>query len=281
MAKFTIIGDSCANIYERELPKSNKYDLHIAPLTLTVNGKDYVDNQDLDTRELVTAVNTYKGVPKTACPSPEAFYSLMEKSDNIICILLSSKLSGTYASCMTAANDIKEKYPNKKLFVMDTLSACMGLDFIITRCIELIETGEYTFDELTVKLEEVRRNTRVRFLLYDLGNLIKNGRLSKVAGAVLNTMKIKLVCGDDGAGEIKKYAMALGVRRGLGSLADLPHKDKLAPEKTIMIGHVYNEEDAGFIKSALVKHGYNNVSIRKMRGVSSIYAADKGIVIAY
>ena len=277
--EFTIIADSCCSIYERDF-QGDKFEFHVAPLTLNVGDKEFIDDENLEPRGLVDAINSYKGCPKSACPSPEQFFKLMEKGDNIIVILLSSKLSGTHASCMVAAAEIRAKFPNKKLFIMDTLSACMGLDLIVRKCRDLIESG-LSFDEVVAKLEEARKNTRVRFLLYDLGNLIKNGRLNKMMGKILNTAKIKLVCGDDGAGEIKKYAMALGIRRGMQTLAEFPKKDKAPLDAPILIGHVFNPQDAELVKATMSGFGYKNIQTQVMRGVSCLYAADKGIVIAY
>lgn len=262
--------------------KSEKYDFYVAPLTLTVGETDFVDDEILNTKMLVNAINASKAAPKTACPSPDAFYELMEKSDNIIVITISSKLSGTHQSAMAAGADIMLKYPNKKLFIFDSLSACAGQDFIVSRVCEMVESGEYTFDQITEELPKIRKHTRVRFLLHDLGNLIKNGRMNKIVGKILNTAKIKLLCGDDGNGEIKKYGMCLGFKRGIHSLAEYPKRDGVTEEMPIMVSHVYNDTDVDALVSILKnKFGFKNITTRLTRGVSSLYAADKGIVIAY
>ena len=279
--KYTVIADTCCSLFPKDI-KSPKIDFHVVPLTLIVDDKEYLDDEKLDTAKFISIMNASKNAARSACPSPEAFYEIMEKSDNIIVVALSSKLSGTHASAVQAAELTKKNFPNKKVFVYDTLSAAAGLDFICLRLCEAIESDSVkSFDEATAKLEEICKKTRVRFLLQDLGNLAKNGRLSKMASKVLTTVKIKLICGDDGNGEIKKYGMAIGTRRGLNNLAELPAKE-IEKDMPIIIRHVHNKEDADYLLDVLKsKHGFKNIDVRLMRGLSSLYAADKGIVIAY
>ena len=280
--KYTIIADSCCNLFSKDL-NSDKIDFHVVPLTLTLGEEEFVDAEDFDTKVFVEKMVSSKASAKSACPSPEAFAEIMRKGENIIVLTLSSKLSGTYASAMAAAEMMKTEFPDKKLFVLDTLTAAVGLDFMLYKLRDLIEGGEYSYDEITVKIAEMRSQTRVRFLLQDLSNLVKNGRMSKVVGKILTTAKIKLVCGDDGQGEIKKFSMALGTRRGLMAMADLPGQDLGGDvDAPIMITHVHNEEDANLVKDLLEsKFGFKNITLRIMRGISSLYSSDKGMAIAY
>jgi DegV family protein with EDD domain len=279
--KYTIIADSCCNLFPRDL-ESEKINFNVVPLTLILGEEEFIDDESLDAKVFVEKMNNCKVCAKSACPAPEAFAEIMRKNDNIIAVLLSSKLSGTYASAMTAAEMVKNEQPDKKIFILDTLSAAAGLDHILYRLKELIERDEYSFDEIANKITEIRTTTRVKFLLQDIGNLVKNGRMNKLMGRVLSTVKIKFICGDDYHGGIKKYAMAIGTKRGLNVMAAMPAEALPDRHSPISVTHVHNEEDASFIRSVWEKKfGFKNVGIRVMRGLSSLYAADKGIVIAY
>lgn len=278
--KYTIIADSCASLFPKDL-NCDKIDFHVVPLTLIAGGKEFIDDEKIDVAGFIDVMNASKTCAKSACPNPDAYLSIMEKADNIIVVALSSKLSGTHASAAQAAERLRESHPEKKVYVQDTLSAATGLDLICSKLRDAILAEDLTFDEAVAKVQEISRATKVRFLLQNLQNLVKNGRLSKVAGAVLSTIKIKLICGDDGAGEIKKYGMALGTKRGLMSLAELPVRDKVAFDAPIFINHVLNEPDAKFLRDTLTGKGFTNIVVREFRGLSSLYAADKGIVMAY
>jgi len=279
--KYTLIADSCCDLFSKDL-NSAKIDFHVAPLTLILGEEEYVDDETLDTAVFLEKMKEFKGCPRSGCPSPETFAGLMRKGDNVIVITLSSKLSGTYASAMTAAEIVKKEFPNKKLFVLDSLTAAAGLNHMFIKLRDLIEKGNHSFDELTVKLTELRSQTRVRFLLQDFSTLIKNGRMSAAIGRILATAKIKLICGDDGQGEIRKYSMSLGTRRGLQAMAAMPAAAQVPVDMHIEITHVNNQDDASFLKGVLEKNfGFKSITVRGMRGVSSIYASDRGVVIAY
>jgi len=277
--KYTIIADSCCDLFPKDL-NTKIIDFHVVPITLIIGEEEIIDDEGLDTDVFVEKMKANKTCPRTACPSPEAFAEVMRQGDNIIIVTISAKLSATYASAMMAAEMIKKEYPDKKLFVLDSMTAAAGTGHILLRLKELIECNQYSFDEITVKIGEITRQTRTRFLLQDLTNLIKNGRLGKVVGTILNTAKIKLICGDNGAGEIKKYGMCLSTRKGLANLADMVGKEKNVD--SITITHVNNEEDASFLKRLLEsRFGFKNIRTRLMRGTASLYAAAQGIVIAY
>ena len=282
--KYTVIADSCCDLFSKDL-NSPKINFHVVPMTLIIGEDEYVDDESLDTAMFLEKMKASKTCPRTACPSPEAFAEIMRSSDNIIIVTLSAKLSGTHASAMLAAEMIKTESPNKKLFVLDTLTASAGVSQILFKLKDLIECGEHGFDEITVRIGEFAHQTRTRFLLQDLTNLIKNGRMGKVVGTILNTAKIKLICGDNGAGEIKKCGMALSIKKGMQTLAEMSGKDLKIIGADIMapitIAHSHNEEDASFLKRILEsKFGFKNIRILLMRGTATLYAADKGIVIA-
>jgi len=279
MNKITIIADSCCNLFEKDL-KGDKINFHVVPLTLVLGSEEFLDDEKLDTQKFVDKMNNSKACPHSACPNPDAFYEIMKKNDNIIVVTLSSKLSATHASAIQAVEMLKQSYPDKKVHVLDTLSAAAGLDYICFKIRDLVKEGK-SYDEIIGQLDEIRKNTRVRFLLQNLDNLIKNGRLNKVVGKILTTAKIKLICGDDGEGEIKKFGMAMGVKKGLEKLGELPTSDGVTSDMPILITHVHNKSDADFLHDLFKSKGFTNIDVRLMRGISSLYAADKGIVIAY
>ena len=282
--KYTIIADSGCDL-KTAYVQSSKLNFTTVPLFITIDGKDYIDDETLETRELLSVMKGSKGAPKTACPSPYVFAEEMRKgNENIICVTLSSKLSGSYNSARLAAETVGKEDPGKKIFVLDSLSASAGMAVIIQKLIELIECDLYSFGEIIKKIEKIRSGTRTRFLLHDLANLIKTGRMSKIKGIIASVLKIKLICGEKGAGEIEQFGKAIGTKKSLQLLSECP-KDKVEAEGnglTVAISHCHNEEDAGFLKSLLEsRFGLKQIKILLMRGLASFYANDKGLVLAY
>ena len=274
--KWTLIADSCCDLRDEDLTDEN-VTFKTVPLVLTLGNDDFVDDETLDTGAFIPKMRAAKTL-RSACPSPEAFMQHMRDNDNIIIVTLSSKLSGTHQSATLAVEQIKSEFPNKKVFLLDSLSACAGMASILFRTKDLIDKG-LTFDEVTAKLPDIRSKTRVRFLLQDLSNLVKTGRLGRIVGALVGITPLKLVCGDDGQGEIKKFGAALGTRKGLLKLSDFATDTE--NNSQVVIAHAHNEPDASFLKALLEKLGVKNIKTVLMRGVSTFYANDRGVVLAY
>lgn len=282
--KYTIIADSSCDLKMGDI-NSSKLSFATVPLSIIINGKEVIDEETLDTKELVKAMKTNQSKPMTSCPSPDAFAEEMRKgNDNIFCITISSKISGTFNSASLAAGIVKSEDPKKNIFVLDSLSASGGIAIIIYELVKLIESEKYTFEEITAKISEIRSNTRVRFQLQDFGNLIKTGRMSKVKAIIASLLNLKVICGDNGDGEIKQCANALGTKKTLGIMSDFL-KDKMEAKDInlpVGISHCHNEEDAGYLKSLIEsKFGLKNIKIFCMRGLATFYANEKGLLLAY
>ena len=280
--KYTLIADSGCDLYDKDLT-SSKIDFYTVPLTIMLGDTEVVDEEDLDTKDLVARMKENKKAPRTACPSPEAFAEKMGKGDNIICVTLSSKVSGTYNSARLAAETVQAEKPDKKIFILDSLSASAGITIILYELKRLIEGGGLTFEQIVEKITAYRDSISIRFLLQDLGNLIKTGRMSKVAGIIAATLVIKPIFMDN-AGEIGLCTKCIGTKKALATLSDMPAEKvkELGNDLPLWIAHCFNDEDANTLKELLVsKYGLTNITIRRMRGLASFYANEKGLLMAY
>lgn len=281
--KYTIIADSCCDLFAADT-STEKITFVTAPLTICVGEKDFFDDESLDVNELVAAMKANTSAPKTACPSPEMFADGMKNGDNIFCVTLSSKLSGSYNSARLAADNVKQDNPGKNIFVIDSCSASAGMILIVNKLVELIESDKLTFEQIVSKITAFRNATRVRFVLHDLGNLIKAGRMSKVIGLVASVLNIKPILGDDGKGEIKMCRKVLGTKKAMAAMSEYPAEKAIAEglDIPIVITHCMNEEDAGLLSNLLkIKLGLTNIKVYLMRGLSSFYASHKGLILAY
>ena len=280
--KYTLIADSGCDLFNKDL-KSDKFDFYTVPLTIRLGDTEIVDEEDLDLAELVKKMKENKKAPSTACPSPEAFAEEMRKGNNIICVTLSSKVSGTYNSARLGAEIVQSEYPNKKIFILDSLSASAGMTILLHELKRLIEKGDLTFEETVEQITTYRDHTSIRFLLQDLGNLIKTGRMSKVAGLIAATLVIKPIFMNNN-GEIGLCTKCIGTKKALATLSEFPAQKakEYGVDTPVLIAHCFNEEDAKILKELLkTKHNLTNIKIRSMRGLASFYANEKGILMAF
>jgi len=281
MKKLTIISDSCCDLKSADLT-NDIIDFVTVPISYSLGGVNYQDDENNDVPALVIKMKESKQAPKSACPPPETFADVMRRAQtkHILVITISTGLSGTFNSARLAAETVTAEMPDKKIFVFDSYTAAAGLARVILKTVDLVKHGD-DFDTICAKLPEIRSRTRTRFLLNDLSTLVKTGRMSKVLGLITSVIPLKLICGDNGAGEIVKHKQVLGLKKGLNVMAELPGNEKTAQDELIVISHCNNLEGAGIIKTLLDKFGFKNIKTLIMRGIATFFANDKGITMAY
>lgn len=117
------------------------------------------------------------------------FESLLKTGKDVLHVTLSSGLSGTYNSACIAAEDLKEKYPNQKIYVVDSLAASSGYGLIMDKLADLRDGG-MSIDELYKWVEDNKRKMHHWFFATDLTFFVKGGRVSKVSGLVGTVLNI-------------------------------------------------------------------------------------------
>ncbi len=156
----------------------------------------------------------------SACPSVEEYAEQMRRCDACIVVTLSGKLSGSYNSARVARDMVLEESPGKQIHILDSESASAGELRLALYLKELIDAGE-DFDTVVEKSTRFMESMRTLFVLEDLGNLVKNGRLNKVSGIVASVLSLCPIMSDDGHGEIRMAAKARGMKQALMKLTSL------------------------------------------------------------
>ncbi len=119
-----IVSDSSCEIRELERPAPG-VQFALVPFKIRVGEREYVDLPTLNTHQMLQAMTDYNGASTTACPSPEEWAEYFLQADNVFAFTISSNLSGSYNAAMAARTMVLEEHPEKKIFVLDTLS-CSG-----------------------------------------------------------------------------------------------------------------------------------------------------------
>jgi DegV family protein with EDD domain len=117
------------------------------------------------------------------------FETFLKEGKDILHLTLSSGISGTYNSACVARDELLEKYPNRKLYVIDSLAASSGYGLLMDRLADMRDHGK-SIDELRDWTEEHKLNLNHWFFTSDLTYLIKGGRVSKVSGFIGNMLSI-------------------------------------------------------------------------------------------
>lgn len=275
---YKIIVDSCG-----ELPAKLKESRHFETVSLEifVDGYRIVDDESFDQAEFLKKMRECSECPKSACPSPEAYMEAFEGAEEVYVVTLSSHLSGSYNSAELAKMLYLEKHPNKKIEVIDSRSAAAGQTLIAMKLMEEKEAGT-NFEETAERIRKFRDRLKTKFVLETLDNLRKNGRLSNITAALCSVLNIKpVMCGVEG--QIEKLDQARGMTKALLKMIRYIEEDITdAKNRIFAITHCNCKERAEFVRDEVLKRvPFRDVVIVDAAGVSSMYANDGGIVVAY
>lgn len=276
---YCIVCDSCTDITSEDKKRGC---FAMVPLTIHVDGRDFIDDETFDQQEFLEAVRNSSGELKSSCPAPEAYMEAYKKADDIYVVTLSANLSGSYNSAMLAAKLYEEEYGKKNIHVVDSCSASSGQYLIAMKLEELAGSG-MAFDEVVKEAESYRDSMETYFTLETLEVLRRNGRLSKVQAVLASALNIKPVMGATPEGEIIKKAQSRGMKKALTKMAELVGDEgKDLASKTAVIAHCNCLSRAKeFEQMLLLKAPFKKTKIIDTCGISSLYACDGGIILSF
>lgn len=214
-----IIIDSAADITAAEAEAKN---LEIIPLKTLFNGVEYRDGVDLTSEEFYEKLIESDELPTTSQITPFEYGQCFEKAvaagDEVLCLVLSSKLSGCYQSAVIASEDF-----DGKVTVVDTLNATIGEHVLIDLAVRLRDEGK-SVSEIADTLNEMKHKVRLIALVDTLEYLRKGGRLSAAAAVVGELLSIKPVIAIE-KGEVVVLGKARGSKNANNKLTQLIQKE--------------------------------------------------------
>ncbi len=273
-----IIGDSCFD-FNDDLKKIEN--ISTVPLTINVDGKEFKD-ENIDSKELIGLMKKSESSPKTASPAPNDFMKAYEGEESIFVVTLSSQLSGTYNSAMLAKKMFLEKATDKFIHVFDSLSASIAETLIGMKVLELAKEG-HKESEIVDKVNQYISEMKTFFLLESLENLIKAGRINKVVGKLATAFSIKpIMCATD-KGTINMVERVRGSKKAFRRLVEvIGERGEKLEEKVLGIAHCNCLEKALELKKEIMeKYNFKDIIIVETAGISTVYAYDGGIIIAF
>lgn len=185
--KVAVLTDSTAYI-PSELRK--KYNIHLVYLSVVFDDKSYREEVDITTTEFYEKMRGAKELPTTSQPSVgqilEKYEELADEYDAVISIHLSSKISGTYQAAVSAGKIVE----GIKVYTYDSEYSCMVQGFYVLEAAQMAQQGKSP-EEILARLEDIKQSVKAYFMVDDLTNLQKGGRLSNAQALIGSMLKIK------------------------------------------------------------------------------------------
>jgi len=264
MDDFVILTDSCCDMTARMAA-----DLELEVLPLSLNMEDRVYHNYLDGREIgfqdfyarlrAGALATTSAI--SVGVFDEAMRKILDSGRDVLYLAFSSALSTTYQSAVIAADDLREAYPGRKIFVVDTLSASLGQGLLVYLCVQEKRKGK-TIDQVHVFAEETKAKVCHWFTVDDLNHLKRGGRVSAATALVGTMLSIKPVLHVDDEGHLINIGKARGRQSSLKALVDKMEKTVTeAGKQTVFISHGDCLEDAEAV-AQMVRERFGTQDIR-------------------
>lgn len=254
--KYKIVTDSCADV---NLDMIKKYDLEVLPFEITMGEETFMHYPDFREMSFETFYNKLKDgyMASTSQITPfkyvEYLEPLLKAGEDVLYICFSSGLSGSYQSSLVAVNELREKYPQRKIVSIDSLSACGGETLLVYDACINREQGMSL--ELNAEwLEANKKHIAHQFTVETLTYLWRGGRVSKTTAVVGDALKIKPILHVDDEGHLGKIGQAHGRRKSIKTLVDNMKKTVIDPQnQVIFISYGAYEEDAQLLKHKVEK----------------------------
>jgi DegV family protein with EDD domain len=273
-----LVADSGADI-SKELTESENCTFSRVPLNLQVEDTVYVDDENLDLNGYLEHMESSAAAVKTSAPSPSLFFEKFKLGDSVFVVTLSSALSATYQSAVSAKDMYIEEYGKKFIHIFDSLTAAMGEGMLALKIAELAKIGTSAPD-IAEQVNEYLKNMRTFFILDKFDNLVKTGRVKPYIAKIASVLNVKPVCTAEN-GEIKMIDKSRGFPKAMNKLVEIIKSD--IPDihnRVIGITHVQAYEKAVAMKDALLQLRPKDIMIIECKGITTTYANRGGIVLA-
>ena len=276
---FKIVVDSCCDLTAQMLKDPCFVKV---PLTIHSNGSTFVDDDTFDQADLLWSMKQSEQAPSTACPSPQAYLDAYQCGvEDVYVVTLSALLSGSHNSAEQARVLLEEDEPGVNVHVFNSCSAAAGEVLVALKIRELAQSG-MPFKKVVREVEQYICQMQTLFVLESLENLRKNGRLTKLQAVVTGALRIKLLMGATPQGEICKLGQALTMKQALGKLVDRMAADPDHQGRVAAVCHCNCLERAFALKEQIeAKCQFQQVLILEAGGITTVYANDGGVVVAY
>lgn len=275
MRNVRIVADSSANVLKRQ-----NVPFAAAPLKVITNEREFIDDDALDVEGMVTWFDSYKGKSKTSCPNPADWLEAFGDADEVFCVTITSGLSGSYNAACAAKQMYEAEHSERRVWVIDSLSAGPEQVLLIEKLEEYIGMG-ISYEEICEKIETYKQQTGLMFMLESLKNFAANGRVSPAVAKIAGVLGIRIVGEASERGTLQPTHKCRGEGKSLATLLSSLQKAGLCQGK-VRIAHCENEAAALELKTMLQKAlPQVDIKIHTCRGLCSYYAEKGGLLVGF
>ena len=247
MNKYVIVTDSSSDLTSDII---NDPEVVYLQLDVLMDGEASKANCDVDIKDFYAKLRSKKNATTSAVNIDkfiETFDKYLSEGYDVLYLGFSSGLSGTFNAGFVAAKELSEKYPERKVFAVDTLAASLGEGLLVYYAFKMKQDGA-DIESVRDYVEENKLKLCHWFTVDDLFFLKRGGRINAATAIVGSMLSIKPVLHVDNKGRLISVSKARGRKAALDALFDKMKETAIEPEKQVVfISHGDSEEDAKYL----------------------------------
>ncbi len=272
---YRIVADSSANLYT-----SDSFDFAYVPLTIHCAGREFADTEKTDIGEMNQFLKEAKSPSSTSCPNISDWLDAFGDAEEIYAVAITSGLSGSYAAAVNAAEQYREAHPERKVAVIDSLSAGPELCLLIEKIRQCKEQG-LAFEETARTVQEYQAKTHLLFSLCSLSNFARNGRVSMAKAKIAGVLGIRVLGKASDEGTLQPLSNVRGEHKSLQALFSLMLEHGYRGGRTI-IAHCKNSAAAEALRQMICeKFEAVKITLQTTGALCSYYAEDGGLLVGF
>ena len=272
-----IATDSSSGITMEE---GEKLGVTVVPLSINFGEESFVDDIEMTKEAFYEKLVLSKELPTTSQPAPSYFYDLFEdvkkKGDELVMVLISGKLSGTFAT----ASAIKKEVGYEKIYLVDSLSTIGSMRFLVNEALRLKD--DHSGEKIYSILCELRHRIRLLAIIDTLEYLKRGGRLSSIGAFIGNILNIKPILSVDDEGGAKILAKKPGFKMALSAVKNIIQKSEVDKSYGTYYGYTMKDERCKMlIEETKDLVSDKIIAIENVSGVVGTHIGTNGCVIIY
>lgn len=256
---FKVLTDASCNL---SLDMLDELGVVYRSLTLVMDGQEinnYLTDEKFSFKGFYDKLRNKEHI-KTSLLNVEEFTDMfdgvLKEGDDVLAIIISSGISGTYQAAKIAADDLREKYPERKIIVIDSLAASIGHGLLVYYAAKMQQEGK-SIDETADFIYKNRLKLVHKFTVDDLFFLKRSGRLSGGVAVIGTILQIKPVLHVDDDGKLVSQAKVNGRKKSINAIFESFKENVIDPENQVLaICHGDCLEDAEYLANK-IKSEYN------------------------
>lgn len=285
MSEFVLLTDSSADLSQEMVEELG---VTVLPLSFTIQGRtyhDYPDGREMNLPlfyDMLRAGELATTAAVNMAEFTQAMEPILQAGKDILVLAFSSGLSATYQASVLAVEDLREKYPERKIYTVDTLCASLGQGLLVWLAVQEQRKGK-NIEEVRDWAEAAKLSVCHQFTVDDLHFLKRGGRVSSATAVVGSMLQIKPVLHVDDEGHLISVGKARGRQASLKALVDKMEKTVTqAGKQMVFISHGDCRKDAVTVADMVKERlGVQEVRINHIGPVIGAHAGPGTVALFY